>query len=221
MADPITFYFTGTVDFDSILYAPNDDLGQAGVEGYFTFESGDTDGCLGVTYGCYNELTNFHLLMLYQGQGIYFIWMGNFPLIRVINDESCCSEYPYDGYDVSLHPPFAPGTHYGNFYPLSFGMGLLDATSTAFSSDALPLTPPDLSSFANKRWGLVFLEVLPPTGEVLFSPPSVFPLGGEITSLTLSFTPVLEPTTLLLLGSGLAGLAGFSRNRFRGKAPRR
>jgi len=63
-----------------------------------------------------------------------------------------------------------------------------DATGTAFSSDALPLTPPAIARFAFREFRL-------------FGPDVEF----EGTVDTLAIVP--EPATLLLLSAGLAGLA--------------
>jgi len=43
----------------------------------------------------------------------------------------------------------------------------------------------------------------------------IFPPGGIDTGFAGNGTPIPEPTTMLLLGSGLLGLAGFVRRRFK------
>ncbi len=50
---------------------------------------------------------------------------------------------------------------------------------------------------------------------ILVQPDQSLPSGNDyvIDNIYYNVTPIPEPTTLLLLGSGLAGLAGFGKKR--------
>jgi len=65
------------------------------------------------------------------------------------------------------------------------------------------------SSYSSGKVGLVaydYSNMTPPVVEYDFA--EVIPIGG---------TAIPEPTTMLFLGSGLIGLAGYGRRKFRGK----
>jgi PEP-CTERM motif len=87
----------------------------------------------------------------------------------------------------------------GRLDMFSSGTALIGPT-TAISSDAIPLTPPDITTFDDRR---VFVNVT-----------SIEEVNGETVSLvraslggTLTVLRVPEPTTLALTALGLLGLA--------------
>ena len=81
---------------------------------------------------------------------------------------------------------------------------LFDFSRTAFGSDALPLTPPNLGDFGGgTQWTLLFSN----QDMTQFTR-----VAGTSTSLELA--PVPEPATLLLFGTTTAGL-GLARWRQR------
>ena len=76
------------------------------------------------------------------------------------------------------------------------------------TSDALPLTPPDPDLFAFRRFFFNDSRVSNPTVGLRFL--------GSVDSVT----PIPEPGTLLLLGSGVAFLAAKSRKRIKNRLRR-
>ncbi|UCC28836.1 MAG: hypothetical protein JSU86_11605, partial [Phycisphaerales bacterium] len=95
---------------------------------------------------------------------------------------------PFDSYIVRTEVAFLDET-------LEFFLRLGDSTGTAFSSDFLPLSPPDLSDFDATRFAI-------------FDESEAIPLSvqGAVTS----FVP--EPATAAFLGIGLC-LLGRQRTR--------
>ncbi len=116
---------------------------------------------------------------------------------------------------LSPNPPFA-GTFGFDFGPGAFGVmfdsGFWDSLSTAVVNVFDPSNNP-LANLTNTGTGVFIfdLSALGTVGRVEFSS-TADPAGGDIDNL--SFTPVPEPFTLLLFGTGLAAV-GLRRSRKR------
>jgi hypothetical protein len=100
--------------------------------------------------------------------------------------------------------PPGPGLQAGQI-----DLQLTDPTGTAFSTTALPLTPPDVSLFT-QPWGLVVFGGVPGGDEG--SP--FFAIYSTVTSMTVAASEVPEPSQLSLLAAG----AAFGASRLRRRA---
>ncbi len=85
-----------------------------------------------------------------------------------------------------------------------FGITLVDSTGSAFDNLDLPT---ELSSleFTLRLWQWNFAIPKPEGGETWYQ------IRGNLSSLN---APIPEPSTMLLLGSGLLGLAGYGRKKY-------
>jgi hypothetical protein len=89
--------------------------------------------------------------------------------------------------------------------------GVLSGPSVIFPNASLPLDPPPFASFDFNRFLITgpLIPGSPDEGIALFS------LEGELTSLNA----IPEPTTLLLVGTTMAGLGLARLRRWRQKQP--
>lgn len=191
-AGPITFDFAGSVTSVvpalSGTFSPGDTF-----SGSYTFESTtpDADPSPGGFYaGAIIGLT--FTIGPYTGT-LGLCSSGPCDIFVQDNGFGPCASV--DCYFLNVIPS---GPSVAGVIPTSFQIGLNDFTGLAFSSDALPLTPPDLSLFL-PFFGVNFDSF-------------AFGVEGSITSFTLA-SPVPEPSTLLLLAAGIAGLTAYGWRR--------
>jgi hypothetical protein len=204
LATPITFTFTGTVASVAPALAGTFNTTQT-LSGSYTFESSSPDlDPADPTRGVYQSPLVPNALSFtigsYAGGRTGPAMLGD--QIRVFDNVSSQA----DVYNPAWRPALS-GPNVGGLSPDTFVLQLPDLSQTAFSSDALPLTPPNLAAFGNGAfWGLFFQN----------QDGTQFGLvEGRLTSLELA--PVPEPATVLLLGSSFAGVGLVRWRQRRGK----
>lgn len=199
-AELITFEFEGVVtgfQNEAPVYFPDISIGAI-FSGSYTFESTTPDVEPSPNVGLYgNAMTR---LVYRIGADEIVFGSPEFPLegsgINVGDDAGAGGEH-YSAYGLSLLSDSI----------LFFLLTLEDSNGNVFSSDALPLTPPDINQFDTRR---VTLRAAPPE-LALFEFPQLF-IEGELTSFRLADTEIPEPATPVLVAMGFLA-AAFGRRR--------
>jgi hypothetical protein len=196
-ANDITFYFTGSITSTTgtAPFARGDTF-----SGSYTFDSTATDSNAATDVGDYFFTTSpYGITVAIDGYTITTSpggSPGNF-LIEVLNNHSGEDGYTFHSYsnDVSGSPTFTV---------TDVGFSGNDPTQTLFSSDALPLVPPDLSSFSTQVFGISGGAATGPDGP---DGGGGWDATGTLDSLTMTpVTSVPEPSGFVLLGGGLAAM---------------
>jgi hypothetical protein len=195
----ITFNFQSTFTYVDPLLAGSFSVGET-ISSSYTFESTtpDTypfDSTLGYYPGAITALS-------FSTSGGYSSGPAASGLnyIHVLNDYYSLQDY----YQVS---GYLTGSPINGYVPYYFYMVFLDyPVPNALSSDALPLTPPDVSSF--EYYGSPYNY-----SYFYFYNGYNYPSAESYNSISLAQASAPEPGSMFLLGSGLSALGIYMRRR--------
>ena len=199
-AFPINYEFSGTLVYVKSDLSGKFSTGEAFL-GSFSFESTTPDADSNPTIGTYfNRFNNFSLEV---GSAEFGLRSDSFSFVGVKNNNA----YSEDNYLFNLLRMSGPTVN--AFYPYLFHI-YLESTSAAdlIKNDLLPVLLPDVKGFSSRSFFRIYFR-----DETNNSIPEFIGLSGRLDTMTAS-SPVPEPSTMLLLGSGLLGLWG-ARKKFK------
>lgn len=182
-ASLVTFTYNGSVDSIGApgYQVPSFNIGDP-FQVTFTFESATPDSNPDPTIGNYYALSALSFTI-----GSYSGYLNPFTPINVGYNYTGQGA-PQDYYNIITLSPYIHGPTVGGWSPYQFVFQLQDPTHSAFTSDALPLTPPNPASFVGPDTYM----------SLTFGGPN----NAYSAVLADSITSAPEPSTRIIFGIG-------------------